>query len=48
MHDGDELSSEMGLDVMGHMFYSGGDGVLDSKWGTNDNIKAFNLEVGLV
>ena len=48
MHDGDELRSEMGLNIMCDVFDGGGDGVMSGEWGVYDNSKVFDLEVSLV
>ena len=48
MHDGGELSAEMGLDVSSPVFYSRSNGILGSKWCIDDDSEVFNLEVCLI
>ena len=48
MYDGDELCSELGLDIMGNVLDDRGDGVLGGEQRVHDDAKVFNLEVGFV
>ena len=48
MHNGDELYSELGLDITGDMLDSGGDGITSGEWGVHDYTKTFDLEVCFV
>ena len=48
MHDRNKLHLELGLHIMGNMFDSGGDRVVDGKQRVYDDVKAFYLEICLV
>ena len=48
VHDRDELCSEPGLYIIGDMFNGRSDGVPGGEWEVHNNIKAFDLKVGLV
>ena len=48
MHNGDELCSEPGLDIVGNVLDSCGNGVSSSEQRVHNDAEVFNLEVGLI